>query len=55
VVPVSLSRPYPLKQYFGDSHFHLDILLSRTRQGDFSTLEDEFDDPGFQLSVAIAN
>ncbi|XP_062605129.1 putative deoxyribonuclease TATDN2 [Saccostrea cucullata] len=52
---LSLSRPDLLQQHFGDSHFHLDILLSRTRLRDFSALEDEFGDPDFRLSVAIAN
>ncbi|XP_052685322.1 putative deoxyribonuclease TATDN2 [Crassostrea angulata] len=53
VIPSDMFSQVGLR--FGDSHFHLDILLSRTTVSDFGVLEAMYGEYEFQLDVAIAN
>lgn len=52
VIPSDMFRQVGLR--FGDSHFHLYILLSRTKVSDFGVLEVTCQEREFQLDVAIA-
>lgn len=53
VIPSDIFSQVGLR--FGDSHLHLDILLSRTSINDFDVLEATYGEREFQLDVAIAN
>lgn len=53
VVPSDMFSQVRLR--FGDSHFHIDILLSRTTVSIFGILEAMYGERELQLDVAIAN